>query len=331
MLARRVWSGTRPSWYISVRASSAPPRRPAQRILMPSAPKSMAVWTAFFMARRKEMRRSSWRAMFSATNWASSSGVLISWMSTKISLPVMRLSSSLILSISAPLRPMTTPGRAVKMVMRQRVAARSIWILGTDADSSFFLRMSRIRRSSASSLPNSFFSAYHFERQSLVTAMRSPMGLVFWPISIVRQHDLDVAAPFQDGSRRTARLGGETSQGGGGLRRGFLDAQDLGFEAVVVFGVGDGGFEGLGDEAGGFAGHDGEHGLRREGVHTLNLAHDFAHLLRRHAHVAGDRLYFHRFTSPPPWPCGPRVCGRRGWVKTRRAGGPPCSPSRTRG
>src|SRR5436190_9628684 len=43
--------------------------------------------------------------------------------------------------------------------------------------------MSRILRSSASSLPNSFFSAYHFERQSLLTAIRSPIGLVFCPIT----------------------------------------------------------------------------------------------------------------------------------------------------
>src|SRR5436190_2326677 len=136
---------------------------------------------------------------------------------------------------------MTTPGRAVKIVMRQRVAARSIWIFGTDADSSFFFRMSRIRRSSASNLPNSFFSAYHFERQSLLTAMRSPIGLVFCPItkprqgqpfrlspvqrlqsyvysfgvgrrdvrpsvSFVRQNDPDVAAPFPDRPGGTTRF-----------------------------------------------------------------------------------------------------------------------------
>src|SRR2546430_4483755 len=69
------------------------------------------------------------------------------------------------------------------MVMRQRVAARSIWIFGTEADSSFFFRMSRILRSSANSLPNSFFSAYHLDRQSLLTATRSPIGLVFCPIA----------------------------------------------------------------------------------------------------------------------------------------------------
>src|SRR5262245_25996394 len=121
-------------------------------------------------------------------------------MSTYISLPVILLSSSLILSISAPLRPMTTPGRAVKMVIRQRVAARSIMILGTEADSSFFLRISRIFRSSVSSLPKSFLSAYHFERQSLLTATRRPIGLVFCPIGLtIGKNDFDMAAALQNG------------------------------------------------------------------------------------------------------------------------------------
>src|SRR6266567_3178082 len=145
-------------------------------------------------------------------------------MSTKISFPVIRLNSSLILSISAPLRPMTTPGRAVKMVMRQRVAARSIWIFGTDADSSFFFRISRILRSSASNLPNSFFSAYHLERQSLLTAIRSPIGFAFCPISVVRQNYFDVAVALENRPRRPARLGSEAPQGGRGLRDRLLDA-----------------------------------------------------------------------------------------------------------
>ena len=53
------------------------------------------------------------------------------------------------------------------------------FILGTEAVSSFFFRIPRSIRSSASSLPKSFLSEYHLERQSLVTAMRNPIGLVF--------------------------------------------------------------------------------------------------------------------------------------------------------
>src|SRR5215475_8386193 len=102
---------------------------------------------------------------------------------------------------------MTTPGRAVKIVTRQRLVARSIWIFGTEAVSSFFLRRLRISRSSLSSLPNSFLSAYHLERQSLLTATRRPIGLVFWPILFVGQSDFNVAAALENGTGGTARLG----------------------------------------------------------------------------------------------------------------------------
>ena len=56
MSARSVWSGTRPSRYPSVRAISAPPSRPDTRMRMPWAPMRMALCTARFMARRKEIR-----------------------------------------------------------------------------------------------------------------------------------------------------------------------------------------------------------------------------------------------------------------------------------
>src|SRR5512138_2329664 len=98
------------------------------------------------------------------------------------------------------------PGRAVKMVMRQRLAARSIKILGTDADSSFFFSSSRISRSSLSSLPNSFLPEYHLDRQSRLTAMRRPTGLVFCPILLVRQYYFDVAIALNDRSGGTARF-----------------------------------------------------------------------------------------------------------------------------
>jgi hypothetical protein len=58
----------------------APPRRPPQVILMPSAPRRMADCTARFMARRKATRRSSCWAMPCATSLASISGLRISTM-----------------------------------------------------------------------------------------------------------------------------------------------------------------------------------------------------------------------------------------------------------
>src|SRR5262245_52771438 len=146
---------------------------------------------------------------------------------------------------------MTTPGRAVRIVMRQRLAARSIKIFGTEAVSSFFLRISRILRSSASSGPNSFLGEYHFERQSLLTATRRPIGLVFCPILLlVRQSDLDVATALDDWTSRTARLGSEPLHGSCRARHRFLHQQRLGLDLVVVFRIRNRRLQRLGDESG---------------------------------------------------------------------------------
>src|SRR5437870_680417 len=59
-------------------------------------------------------------------------------MSTKLSLPPVRFcSSAFSLSISAPLRPMMIPGRAVLMMMRRLLRCRSISMVLTPADLSF--------------------------------------------------------------------------------------------------------------------------------------------------------------------------------------------------
>src|SRR3974390_1749587 len=137
----------------------------------------------------------------------------------------MRLNSSLSLSISEPLRPMTTPGRAVRMVTRQRLAARSIKIFGTDAVSSFFFNSARICRSSLSSAPNSFLPANHFERQSRLTATRKPIGFVFWPILFVGKGDFDVGTAFEDWTGGTASFRSETFDNHGCAGDSFLDAQ----------------------------------------------------------------------------------------------------------
>src|ERR1700736_2920967 len=75
MSARSVCSGTRPSRYHSMRAISAPPRRPEQLMRMPSAPRRIADCTARFMARRNATRRSSCWAIDSATKVASELGL----------------------------------------------------------------------------------------------------------------------------------------------------------------------------------------------------------------------------------------------------------------
>src|SRR5271170_5125172 len=120
---------------------------------------------------------------------------------------------------------MTTPGRAVKIVTRQRFVARSIKIFGTASVSSFFLSNARISRSSVKSAPKSFLLAYHFERQSLLTATRRPIGFVFWPILFVGQSDFYVATALDDRTGGTARLGSEPLDARRRSRDGFLDAQ----------------------------------------------------------------------------------------------------------
>src|SRR3972149_3221699 len=74
MSAFRVCRGTRPSIPWSLRDISDPPRRPDTFILMPWAPLCMARWIDCLIARRWEIRRSSWSATERATRAASISG-----------------------------------------------------------------------------------------------------------------------------------------------------------------------------------------------------------------------------------------------------------------
>ncbi len=126
MSARRVCNGTDPSAVHSLREISAPPRRPETRILQPLAPARIARCRACFIARRQEMRRSIWAAMFSATSWASSSGSLTSTTLIATWRPVMRSRSWRSASTPVPPLPITIPGLPAWMVRRMRLAARSI-------------------------------------------------------------------------------------------------------------------------------------------------------------------------------------------------------------
>ena len=97
---------------------------------------------------------------------ASSSGLRISSMFTCTGTPMQRLQLRLAgASMSSPFLPMTTPGRAVKIVMRAFFAGRSIRTRPTAACASFFFRKSRTLMSSGS-MPGKFLLfAYHFELQ----------------------------------------------------------------------------------------------------------------------------------------------------------------------
>ena len=134
MSARSVCSGKRPCRYHSERAISLPFNRPDTRTLMPLQPKRSAESTDLRMARRKPTRFSSCSAIPSDTSCASSSGLCTSWMSMKTSRFVRFCSSTFSLSISAPLRPMMMPGRAVRMMIRSLLPGRSISTELTPAD-----------------------------------------------------------------------------------------------------------------------------------------------------------------------------------------------------
>ena len=119
---------------------------------MPLAPNFIAVWMAFFIARRNAMRRSSWVAMFSATSCASVSALRTSTMFRKTSFSVNFWRSFFTVSMPAPRLPMTMPGRAVWTLTFTLFAARSISTSLTPAWLSFFFTNSRIWMSSWSHL-----------------------------------------------------------------------------------------------------------------------------------------------------------------------------------
>src|SRR6185436_9874942 len=78
------------------------------------------------------------------------------------------------------------------MVTRRLFQARSITILDTAARRSFSFRLVRILMSLARNSGNSLRLANHLERQSLLTARRKPIGLVFCPMG----YSLDFSAGF---------------------------------------------------------------------------------------------------------------------------------------
>ena len=108
--------------------------------------------TVCFRARRKAIRFSSWEATFSATNRASSSGTLISWIVTRTFLPLIRSSSSRRASTDAPCLPITIPGFAVWMITVNWLALRSVSIRATPALRRRLPISRRIARSSWRSL-----------------------------------------------------------------------------------------------------------------------------------------------------------------------------------
>ncbi|SPB29718.1 hypothetical protein MAJHIDBO_00001 [Propionibacterium freudenreichii subsp. shermanii] len=126
---------------------------------MPLAPERMALCCALRIARRKATRAPSCSAMPWATSCASVSGFLTSRMLSWICLPLIFSSSPRTRSASAPLRPMTMPGRAAYRKMVMRSLRRSISTELMPARSRFLTSQARILSSSPTS-SEYCFSAY---------------------------------------------------------------------------------------------------------------------------------------------------------------------------
>src|SRR6187402_284340 len=241
MSARSVCSGTRPSRYHSVRAISMPFRRPDDMILMPWAPRRIAFCIARFIARRNMMRFSSCWVMLSAMSLASISGLRTSSMFTATGTPRRLASSFLSASMSSPFLPITTPGRAEKIVMRALLAGRSISTRETAAFLSLALRYSRTLMSSPSMPAKSRLLAYQRLAQLRLTDRRKPVGWIFCPIVVlsllVADGQVHVARGLDDAVAAAFGARGETLERSALLDVDGLDLQFVDVGAVVVFGV----------------------------------------------------------------------------------------------
>src|SRR6185312_3266082 len=297
MSARSVCSGTRPSRYHSQRAISMPFRRPDDMILMPCAPRRIAFCMARFMARRNMMRFSSCCVIESAISLASISGLRTSSMLTATGTPNWRPSSRLRFSMSSPFLPITTPGRAEKMVMRAFLAGRSIRTRETAAFLSLVLRYSRTLTSSASMPAKSRLLAYQREAQLRLTARRKPVGWIFCPIvlsglSVANRH-VHMARGFSDLVAAALGARGKAPQRGALLDIDGLDLQLVDVGAVVVFRVGDRGLQHLFDDDSGF--FLGEFQNVERLVHLLaaNQVSDQPALVDRQTNAPKDCTCFH--------------------------------------
>ena len=84
--------------------------------------------------------------------------------------------------MSSPFLPITTPGRAEKIVMRAFFAGRSIKMRETAALLSLIFRYSRTLMSSANMPAKSLLLAYQRLAQLRLTDKRKPVGWIFCPI-----------------------------------------------------------------------------------------------------------------------------------------------------
>src|SRR3990172_1524211 len=289
MSARRVPSGTRPSFSHSRRAISEPPRRPATLTFTPFAPAFMVRCTACFMAFLKAMRRDSCCAMLAATRIASSSG----WRISLISSLTLRVVSAPIcwrrISTFAPPLPMTMPGLAVWMVTVTWLMPRSISTPETLALASRLSMSWRILMSSWREAVYSLLSAYHFAVQVRETPRRKPYGWTLCPISglLVRDDDGDVGHGLVDGERPTLCPRLEALDRRALVGDGVDDDQVLGRQVVVVLGIRRRALEDARDICRSLLGHEAQQGGCLLDRLALDRLGDEAGLAGRGAEVLG--------------------------------------------
>jgi hypothetical protein len=149
--------------------------------------------------------------------------------------------------MSSPFLPITTPGRAEKMVMRAFLAGRSISTRETEAFLSFFFRYSRTLMSSASMPAKSRSFAYQREAQLRLTERRKPVGWIFCPMfsrpfSVADRH-VHMARGFADLVAAALGAGREALERGALLDVDRLDLQLVDVGTVVVLGVRDRGLQ----------------------------------------------------------------------------------------
>src|SRR5919202_6009274 len=227
MSARRVCRGTRPQRSHSRRLISDPPSRP-----------------------------DTWSAMLRATRNASSSGWRISWMVTRMRLPVIASSVRRSSSTLTPLLPMTMPGLAAWMVTVIMLAERSISTLATPASAMRVMMCWRTLMSSSSRVEYSRPVANQRPSQSLtersptLTPRRKPVGCTFCPIALsgplLGNDHGDVARALQDLVDAAAGAGSPALQGAALVGRAGGDDQIVRVHVEVVLRVGHGRLDRLG-------------------------------------------------------------------------------------
>src|SRR5690625_2520023 len=148
-------------------------------------------------------------------------------------------SSTLSFSMSSPRLPITTPGRAERMVMRAFLEGRSMTTRPTEAFFNLFFRYSRTRISSISMELYSLWSTYQCEIQFPLFARRNPFGLTSCPLvtPLCAYLDHNVACLLFNSGTAAFGASAETFQRSGFVNINLFDAQLVDIGTIVMLGI----------------------------------------------------------------------------------------------